>query len=193
MRSALTLGEVYAWSCYGRGSIVSARLKSHNVSQGVQRKGLCGGLLTGHCGRFRFYPHNLGRYNYLFQAHHLQMLGIQGFDNPSVGQVLVHPSSSGVTHLCHEPGLPYQLQRKPLWIYQLASGLWAYLSKKQQSWLASLVNKGYQLKSPCPSYWQRFWLLPLASWQDCLSGFLKLNQVVCSYFIIPQTRVGCKP
>ena len=194
MRFDLTLGVGgYVLSYCGMGSIASARLKSHNVGQGVQHRGLCGELLTGHCVRYHSYPHNFDKYSYPSLARHSQRLGIQDFDNPSAWRVSDHPSNSGVTHPYRELDLPCQLQSIWQFVLAMVAYLWASLSMMLKSWPASLGSKGYQLKSAYPYGWRIFWLSRLVAWHDYLSCSLKLNQVAYPYLILPQTGVGCKP
>lgn len=181
MRSALTLGEVYALSYCGKGNIGSVHLKSHIVSQGVQHRGLNDEPLTGQCAHSHSYHHNLGKYSHLFLARHLRRLGIQGFDNPFAWQVLAHPSSLDVARLCRELDWLYLLQQTWQLLLEMVACLSAYPLVKLKSWLASLVSKGYQLKSVCPCDWLRFLPLPLVAWRGYLACFLKLNQVAYPY------------
>jgi len=181
MRLDLTLGGVCVSSYCGNLSIGFAHLKSHNVNQDVQRRGLYGGLVAEHCVHYHSYPHNLGRCSYPVREPRLQRLDIQDCHIPLSGQVSDHLSSSGVTHLWRELNSFAHLQRKPLWIYQLVSYLLAYLLKMLKSWLASLVDKVFPMWSASLYGWQRFLLLPLAAWQGYQSYFLKLNQVSYPY------------
>ena len=193
MRSTLTSGEVSALSYCGTSSIRFGHLKSHSVGQGARHKGLYGELLIGHYAHYHSYRHNLGRYNYLFLARHSQRLDIQGFGNPAALRVSAPPSSLGAARLAHVLGWLCQLSRKPLLIWGLAVVLWAYLSKRQQSWLASLVSRALPKLSAYLYDLRQSWLSHLVAWRDYLSCSLKLNQVVYPYLILPQTRVGCKP
>jgi len=194
MRVALTLGVGdYALSYCGKGNIESAHSEYHIVGQGVQRKGLYDELEVEHCVRSRSYCHNLGRYNYPFQALHSRRLGIQGFENPSALRLINLPSNSDVTHLCRELDLLCLLQQTWQSLRELGVCLSVYLLRMQKSWLASLGNKGYQLMLASPFGWLKSLPLLRVAKQDYQSYFLKLNQVVFSYLIIPQTGVGCKP
>ena len=190
---ALTLGDVSVSSYCGTSSIGFDHLKSHSVGQDVQRKGLYDVLQGEQHSHCHSLPRNLDRYSYPSLARHSQRLGIQGFDNPAALLALDPPSNLGVTHPCRELGLPYQLQQTWQSLQGLVAVLWAYLSKRQQSWLASLASKEYLLKSVYPYGLLKSLPLLRGAKRGYPSYSLKLNQVVFSYPIIPQTRVGCKP
>ncbi len=194
MRFALALGvDDFALSYYGKGSIESAHLKSHTVGQGVQRKVLYDEPLAEQYDHCRSYPHNLGRYSYLFSALRLRRLDIQVFDIPSLVAVSDHLSNSGVTRLCRELDLLCLLQRTWLSLRGLVACLSAYLLRLLKSWLASLESKGYPLKLVYPYGLLKSLPLLQDAKRGYLSYFLVLHLVVFSYLIIPQARVGCKP
>lgn len=193
MRSALTLGEVSASFYCGISSKASDHLKSHISNQVSLYRGLCDGLqdeLYSHC---RFYPRNLGKYSYLFQAHHSQRLGIQDFENPFAWQELDRPSNSGVTHLWRELNLPVHLQRTWRLLRGLVGVLCVYLSEPMKSLVSFLVGKEYPLKLACPYVMLKSWFLLLVAKLGYQSYSFRLNQVVCPYLILPQMGIGCKP
>lgn len=193
MRSGVTLGEVSSLSYCGKGNIKSDHWKSRIASQVSRRRGLYDGLQGGEYNHSHSYPHNLGKYNCLFPTHHLRRLGIQETGIPSLFAGFYRPSNSGVTRPCRV--LDWLCPPQSIWRFALVmvACLWVYLSMMPKSWLAFLVGKVCQLKSAYPYGWLRFLLSHLAAWQDCQSYFLKLNQVVYPYLILPQSGIGCKP
>ena len=193
MRLALTLGEASSSSYCGISSIRFAHLKSHIASQGVQRKVLYDEPLVEQHDHCRFYPHNLGKHSYLFLAHHLQRLGIQGFDNPSALLVLDLLSNSGVTPPCRELGWLFLPQQTWQLLQGLVSFLWAYLVELMKSLVSFLGGKVSPLMLAYPCETQKSWLSLLAAKLGYQSYSFQLNQVVCPYLILPQTGVGCKP